>query len=164
MDATMQFLVHNLISKKNTNTPWYPMNAHAKLISTIRAPHGGYCPANFIKIDPFMDATTQLFPLKFMPYWWSFPTMSLQIQAIQPFMDANSSLRLSNLIPHRCYYATNSHRIDAPAVFICKLIPATLVHGWMKATLFRGVWFFDSLTGPCWLCWPIGGVLIRCLY
>ena len=44
------------------------MNANAKLISTIRTPHGGYCPANFIKIDPFMDARTQLFPLKPMPY------------------------------------------------------------------------------------------------
>ena len=119
---------------KKTNTPWYPMNAHAKLISTIRTPHGGYSPANFIKIDPFMDATTQLFPLKFMPYWWSFPTMSLQIQATQPFMDANSSLRFSNLIPHGCYYATNSHRIDAPVVFICKLF---------QQHWFMGVWFFE---------------------
>ena len=157
----MQFLVHNLISKKNTNTPWYPMNAHAKLISTIRAPHGGYSPANFIKIDPFMDATTQLFPLKFMPYWWSFPTMSLQIQAIQPFMDANSSLRLSNLIPHRCYYATNSHRIDAPAVFICKLIPATLVHGWIKNNYFGGCVFWL----PDWTLWVINPVFtLVCIY
>ena len=40
-------------------------------------------------------------------------------------------------------------RLDAPSVLISKLIPATLVHGWVKGTLFRGVGFFDSLTGPC---------------
>lgn len=27
----------------------------------------------------------------------------------------------------------------------------------MKDTLFRGGGFSDSLTGPCWPCWPIGG-------
>ena len=36
------------------------------LIAKIRTPHEDYCLASFIKIDPLVDATTQLFPLKLM--------------------------------------------------------------------------------------------------
>ena len=44
------------------------MNANAKRISTIRTPHGGSVQLISSKMVPFVDATTQLFPLKLMPY------------------------------------------------------------------------------------------------
>ena len=142
MDATMQLSSQADFIPK-TDALWYPMNANWNLISTIRSRRGSYCPANFINIDPLMDATTRLFPLKLMPYWWPFPADPFQI--------------LNHSTLHGCHYAANSHRIDAPLGLICKLIPATLVHGWVKGALFRGVGFSDSLTELCWPCWPIGG-------
>ena len=47
-------------------------------------------PSWFHKNWALMHTHPKLISLKLMPYWWSFPTNSLQIQTVQTFTDANS--------------------------------------------------------------------------
>ena len=75
------------------------MNANAKLISTMQTPHGGYCLANFIKIDP--------------PHGCYDAAVSFKTDALLMVISSLFPPNLSHSTLHGCSFITEFIKIDA---------------------------------------------------